>query len=159
MLRLGTRPDRKRMSLPPEPSTCSFSGSMLVIDTGTSWMFSTLRWAVTWTASRVVGLSCAAAASGIVAASAAASRRQRGMGRRDTAGLGFIGMSSGWGADGTTMVQSWPGEAGSEGNLHAVPRPQHRFVAGGAQPGLADGLDVGQARRAVLVQDDQHARA
>ena len=35
--------------------------SMLVIDTGTSWMFSTLRCAVTWTASRVVAVSCASA--------------------------------------------------------------------------------------------------
>ena len=43
MFRLGTRPDRKRTSLPPEPSTSSFSPLTVVTETGTSWMFSTLR--------------------------------------------------------------------------------------------------------------------
>ena len=53
MFRLGTRPERKRTSLPPEPSTSSFSALTLEIETGTSWMFSTLRCAVTSTVSRV----------------------------------------------------------------------------------------------------------
>ena len=61
MFRLGTRADRKRTSLPPEASTSSFSLLMVLIETGTSWMFSTRRWAVTCTASRVVAAFSAGA--------------------------------------------------------------------------------------------------
>jgi hypothetical protein len=61
MFRLGTRPDRKRMSVPPEASVSSFSPLTVLIDTGTSWMFSTLRCAVTCTVSSVAARSCASA--------------------------------------------------------------------------------------------------
>src|SRR5574344_1726233 len=68
MFRLGTRPDRKRTSVPPELSASSFSPLTVLIETGTSWMFSLLRAAVTLTVSRVAAcwaaLSCAIATAG-----------------------------------------------------------------------------------------------
>ena len=51
MFRLGTRPDRKRRSSPPEASTSSFSPLSVETALGTSLMFSTRRSAVITTVS------------------------------------------------------------------------------------------------------------
>src|SRR5690606_37659823 len=155
MLRLGTRAERKRMSVPPEPSTSSFSASTLVMDTGTSWMFSTLRWAVTCTACRVAA-SWACRAWTASSRVTAAARRERRAGRMCD---GFIGwLLVGWEAE-RVMHQAGPARAGSEGNLGGLACPQYRLVTGGLLPGQADGLDVGPALRRVLVQDHQHLAA
>src|SRR5690606_31844961 len=154
MLRLGTRAERKRMSAPPEPYSSSFSASTLVIDTGTSWMFSTLRWAVTSTASRVAASWACSAGTASSRATATARRERRACGTYD----GFIGLLLvGWRRDG--RASGWPAGAGSEGNLGGLARPQDGLVAGGLLPGQADGLDVGAALRRVLVQDHQHLAA
>src|SRR5690606_18415064 len=154
MLRLGTRAERKRMSAPPEPYSSSFSASTLVIDTGTSWMFSTLRWAVTSTASRVAASWACSAGTASSRATATARRERRACGTYD----GFIGLLLvGWRRDG--RASGWPAGAGAEGNLGGLARPQDGLVAGGLLPGQADGLDVGAALRRVLVQDHQHLAA
>ncbi len=75
MRRLGTRPDRKRTSSPPEARMSSFSSPSVVTDTGTSCTSSTRRWAVTITGSSVV--PCAKAAGSGSAMAMAAARRRR----------------------------------------------------------------------------------
>ena len=62
MLRLGSRADRKRMSSPPERATSRPSPESVETATGTSWMFSLRRWAVTMTSPSVAfGVSWAQA--------------------------------------------------------------------------------------------------
>ena len=77
MLRLGTRPDSTRTSPAAAVIASSVCAGTMLIETGTSWMFSTRRWAVTSTASSVtadgratVDASWARAASGEARASA-----------------------------------------------------------------------------------------
>ena len=76
MLRLGSRPDSRRTSSPPEVSTSSFSPCTAVIAIGTSWMSSVRRCAVTCTVSSVLGAcvagACAVACSLVCAAVCAA---------------------------------------------------------------------------------------
>ena len=71
MLRLGTRPERKRTSVPPEASASSFSPLTVLMLTGTSWMFSTRRCAVTSTVSSVAARTCAVSAGASAGASVA----------------------------------------------------------------------------------------
>src|SRR5690554_1615754 len=153
MFRLGTRPDRKRTSPAPEANTDSFSPDSALIEIGTSWMFSTLRWAVTSSASRVTA-SWAWTASG--KARASASRLRRRWREAWWRGCVFIVRApAGWG-DGWRPARTGP--PGSERNDDRLARPQHRLVPVRLLPGQPDRLDVGAACGGVLVQDHQHLR-
>src|SRR5690606_35229253 len=110
MFRLGTRPDRKRTSPAPDASTLSVSPDRVLIDTGTSWMFSTLRCAVTSTVSSTAArdtVSCACADSGRASAMANAERRVRwNEGRRE------LDMFMVWFREEDSIRQVWRSLAG-----------------------------------------------
>src|SRR5690606_6027525 len=141
----------KRMSAPPEPSTSSLSASTLVIDTGTSWMFSTLRCAVTCTASRVEASWACSDGTASSRATAVARRVRRACG---TSGGVSVWLLAGWRRDGRTS--GWTSDAGSEGNLGRLQGPQGRLVSGGLLPCQMDGDDCGAAPGRVLVEDHQN---